>query len=76
MTTVTLEGNTIHTGKIRRGDYIFLTWKGDHTPRHVHVYRHGRLVVKWDLENDRAVQGKATGRVLELLTQLRAEGLI
>lgn len=32
-------------GKVRRGGYVFLTWKGDHTPRHVHVYRDGRLVV-------------------------------
>ena len=38
------------TGKIRRGGYVFFTWKGDHPPRHVHVYRDGRLIVKWDLE--------------------------
>jgi hypothetical protein len=25
-------------GKIRRGGYVFLSWKGDHPPRHVHVY--------------------------------------
>lgn len=36
-------------GKIRRGGYVFVTWKGDHAPRHVHVYRDGKLVVKWDL---------------------------
>ena len=36
--------------KIRRGGYVFLTWIGDHTPRHVHVYRDGKLIVKWDLE--------------------------
>ena len=30
-------------GKIRRGGFVFLTWKGDHTPRHVHVYRDGKL---------------------------------
>ena len=32
--------------KIRRGGYVFLTWKGDHSPRHVHVYRDGRLILK------------------------------
>jgi hypothetical protein len=26
-------------GKYRRGGYVFITWKGDHPPRHVHVYR-------------------------------------
>jgi hypothetical protein len=39
-------------GKIRRGGFVFVTWKGDHSPYHVHVYRDGTLVVKWDLEND------------------------
>src|SRR6185437_2549280 len=28
-------------GKVRRGRYVFVTWKGDHSPRHVHVYREG-----------------------------------
>ena len=32
--------------KIRRGWFIFLAWIGDHSPRHVHVYRDGRLVVE------------------------------
>ena len=38
--------------KIRRGGFIFLAWMGDHGPRHVHVYRDGTLVVKWDLDNN------------------------
>jgi hypothetical protein len=56
-------------GKVRRGDYVFLTWKGDHTPRHVHVYRNGKLVVKWDLENWQPMKGKASARVLRLIRQ-------
>jgi hypothetical protein len=40
-------------GKVRRGGYIFVTWKGDPLPRHVHVYRDGILTVKWDLDNDK-----------------------
>ena len=60
--------------KIRRGDHIFLTWTGDHGPRHVHVYKDGRLVVKWDLENGAAMRGKATGRVLKLIAELQQEG--
>jgi hypothetical protein len=39
-------------GKVRRGNYVFLSWKGDHG-RHVHVYRDGRFVLKWDLDNRR-----------------------
>ncbi len=63
-------------GKIRRGNYIFVTWKGDHSPRHVHVYRDGELVVKWDLENWKAMKGRATSRVLDLIRDLEAEGLL
>lgn len=63
-------------GKIRRGGYVFLTYKGDHGPKHVHVYRDSRLVVKWDLENEREMKGKATKRVLALVRELQAEGLL
>ena len=62
--------------KVRRGGFVFLTWIGDHTPRHVHVYRDGKLVVKWDLENRQAMEGTATRRILKLIIQLEAEGLL
>ena len=61
-------------GKIRRGNYVFLTWKGDHTPRHVHVYRSTRLVVKWDLENWQPMEGKANRRILRLIRELEDDG--
>ena len=63
-------------GTIRRGGYVFVTWKGDHSPRHVHVYRDGRLVLKWDLENHLPMKGKPTNRILRLIDELRAEGLL
>lgn len=63
-------------GKFRRGGYIFVTWKGDHAPRHVHVYRDGKLVVKWDLDHKNAMNGKATRRVRELIAELESEGLL
>jgi len=60
--------------KIRRGGYVFLAWKGDHSPRHVHVYREGRLVLKWDLENERPMIGTQSPRVLGLIRELQMEG--
>ena len=63
-------------GKVRRGGFVFLEWKGDHGPRHVHVYRDGVLVVKWDMDNHKAMKGAAPKRVLELIGKLEAEGLI
>lgn len=63
-------------GKIRRRGYIFVTRKGDHSPRHVHVYPDGELVVKWDLENWKAMNGRPVSRVLDLIRELEAEGLL
>lgn len=67
---------TVSVPKIRRGNYVFLAWKGDHGPRHVHVYRDKKLVVKWDLENRCEMKGKATRRVLEMIRVLESEGLL
>ena len=61
-------------GKVRRAGYVFVTWKGDHTPRHVHVYRDGKFIVKRDLENQRPMKGEAPRRVVELIGELESEG--
>ena len=63
-------------GKLRRGGYIFVSWKSDHPPRHVHVYRDGKLVVKWDLDNNQPMKGRASRRLLESIAELEAEGLL
>ena len=66
----------MNLARIRRGGYIFLTWVGDHSPRHVHVYRDGKLVVKWDLDNRMPMVGEANRRILSLIDELEAEGLL
>jgi hypothetical protein len=60
--------------RIRRGGFIFLAWVGDHSPRHVHVYRDSRLVVKWNLDEGVAMEGWAPNRVRNLIYQLEQEG--
>lgn len=55
---------------------MFVTWTGDHPPRHVHVYRDGRLVVKWDLDHWRPMSGVPGRRVLAHLRELRAGGML
>ncbi len=62
--------------KIKRGNFVFLSWIGDHSPHHVHVYKEGKLVVKWDLENWMSMKGEATRRILDLILELRREGLL
>jgi hypothetical protein len=63
-------------GKIRRGGYVFLTWKGDHSPRHVHVYRDGRLVLKWNLDASVPMKGKPTRQILKIVAELETEGAL
>jgi hypothetical protein len=35
---------------------VFLTWKGDHGPRHGHVYRDGGFNLEWDLSSTITMQ--------------------
>jgi hypothetical protein len=42
----------------------------------VHVYRDGKLVLKWDLENDIAMSGRPTRSILGIIEQLQQEGLL
>jgi len=63
-------------GKTRRGNYVFLTWKGDHSPRHVHVYKGGKLIVKWNLDDRVPMKGRPTARVLRLIAELEREGVL
>ena len=60
--------------RIRRGGYVFQTWIVDHNPRHVHVYDGNRLVVKWDLEGWKPLEGTANRRILRLIRELVKEG--
>jgi Domain of unknown function (DUF4160) len=62
--------------KLRRGGFVFVWWKGDHPPRHVHVYRDGKLVLKWDLDNKKAMKGSPTRRVIDLIEVLQSEGML
>ena len=36
----------------------------------------GTLIVKWDLDNQKAMKGAVTRRILELIRELEAEGLL
>jgi len=59
--------------RIRRGGYVFVTWVGDHPPRHVHVYRGGRLLIKWDLERRQTIVGTAGHRLRDIIVALQEE---
>jgi len=61
-------------GKIKRGGYVFLSWIGDHSPKHVHVYKDGNLILKWDIENEMSMKGTATRTILKFIEELIMEG--
>jgi hypothetical protein len=42
----------------------------------VHIYRDGRLLVKWDLDNRKPMKGAATGRIVALIGKRESEGLL
>ncbi len=74
MLTGTYSGNILSVAKVRRGNHVFLSWEGDHGPRHVHVYANGKFIVKWNLDDRVAMKGRATARVLRLIADLEGEG--
>lgn len=53
-----------------------MTWIGDHSPYHVHVYKDGHFILKWDLENSQTMKGEPNNRILQLIQELRKEGLL
>jgi len=62
--------------KIKRDNYVFLAWKGDHSPKHVHVYKDSKLQLKWDMENNKTMKGKPTERIIAMINKLKEEGLL
>jgi hypothetical protein len=63
-------------GKLKRGGYVFVAWSGDHPPRHVHVYRDGRLVVKYNLDRLVVIKGKMPPGLERIIRALVQEGRI
>jgi hypothetical protein len=61
-------------GKVRRGGYIFITWKGDHDPYHVHIFKDSKEVAKFNLEDNVVMSGKINNKILKLIKTLQEEG--
>jgi hypothetical protein len=51
-----------------------ISWVGDHDPKHVHVFKEGKQVVKWNIEAQVAIEGKATKKIKKLIAELLREG--
>ncbi|MBI3800558.1 MAG: DUF4160 domain-containing protein [Deltaproteobacteria bacterium] len=57
----------------KRGGYLFVSFKGDHPPRHVHVFRGKKLIARWDLTNQRVLSGAISAQVRKYLKELYEE---
>ncbi len=52
------------------GGYIFETYAGDHPPYHVHIYKGDQFIGRFDIENERPMDGKLPGQVLRYFEEL------
>ncbi|MBI4406211.1 MAG: hypothetical protein HY537_18775 [Deltaproteobacteria bacterium] len=64
----------LSVGTVRRGNYSFRTWVGDHSPRHVHIYRDGKLIAKWNLDAGVVMEGRVNRKLREIVGALVKEG--
>ena len=60
--------------KVKRGGYVFIRWKGDHDPPHVHIYKDDHLVAKVDLAEFELLEGSINSKILYILIALCKEG--
>lgn len=60
-------------GRVRRGGYIIEWWIGDHYPKHVHIYRDGKLIAKVQVPGLLVLTGQINRRLLKILQELVRE---
>jgi hypothetical protein len=63
-------------GRIKRGGYIIDSWIGDHLPKHVHIYKNGRLVAKVEIPSFLVLEGSVNRQLKTILASLRKDGLL
>lgn len=64
---------TLHRGQSTPGQPHIVSWIGDHG-HHVHVFRDGRRIVKWDMDGKAPIEGRMTRRIMNLIDELEQEG--
>ncbi len=58
-------------GRKKRAGFIFLTYKGDHRPYHVHIRQGEKEIGRWDIENQILLDGlKMTEKLKTALIEL------
>lgn len=58
-------------GRKRSGGFIFVAYKGDHPPLHVHILQDGREIGRWDIENQKPMDDlKVSQKLKKALKQV------
>ncbi len=63
-------------GREKRGGYLIEWWIGDHSPKHIHVYRNGKEVAKIIIPGMRLLSGKMNRKLKKIIQELLEEGKI
>ena len=63
-------------GREKREGYIIEWWIGDHSPKHVHVYKKGREVAKIVIPDMRVLSGRMDRKLKKIIEELVEAGKI
>jgi hypothetical protein len=58
----------------RAGGFVFVTYKGDHPPLHVHIEKEGREIGRWDIENQKPMDNLEVSQ--KLISALKQAGYL
>ena len=59
----------------KRFGVVVLYRAGDHDPKHVHVFEHGKHTLKFDVQAWKVMKGQLSFRARRALESLREEGV-
>ncbi len=58
-------------GKRKLAGFIFVTYKGDHRPYHIHIRKGRKEIGRWDIENQAPLDGlEVTEKLRKALVKL------
>ena len=60
-------------GRIRCGGFLIEWWMGDHSPKHIHIYKDGRLIAKVQVPGLPLLKGSMNKKLRKILVELIQE---
>lgn len=63
-------------GRIKRGGYLIEWWIGDHLPKHVHIYKDGKMIAKVQIPEMLVLRGNLSRRLKRIIHELVKGGIL